>query len=164
MPTSRASPPMVLRERKLCTGYTAHARRSRFFGCTPARKSPPSPHYVRLSTTGGGRTFGGSSPTSAGRNPPPDPARHAAPRSGSEFPKGFFLTRCAPPLTPPRPRPWSAHSSPKTQSAVGGAARVGAPVVALWASFECRLQLRVWALSRTLAPDQRLSPRIRPVF
>jgi hypothetical protein len=31
----------------------------------------------------------GLSPTSAGRNPAPDPAHHAAPRSRSEFPKAF---------------------------------------------------------------------------
>src|ERR1035441_6362990 len=40
-------------------------------------------------------------------------ATHVAVR----VPQGFFLTRCAPPSTRPGPRPWSAPSSPKTQSA-----------------------------------------------
>src|SRR5713101_6421496 len=31
-------------------------------------------------------------------------------------PQGFFLTRCAPPSARPGPRPWSAPSSPRTQS------------------------------------------------
>src|SRR5580658_1415594 len=31
-------------------------------------------------------------------------------------PQVFFLTRCAPPSTRPGPRPWSAPSSPRTQS------------------------------------------------
>src|SRR6266496_2473679 len=32
-------------------------------------------------------------------------------------PQDFFLKRCAPPSTRPGPRPWSAPSSPRTQSA-----------------------------------------------
>src|SRR5271169_6260240 len=32
------------------------------------------------------------------------------------LPQDFFLARCAPPSTQPRPRPWSAPSSPRTQS------------------------------------------------
>src|SRR5215469_5457923 len=31
-------------------------------------------------------------------------------------PQGFFLTQCAPPSARPGPRPWSAPSSPRTQS------------------------------------------------
>src|SRR5580704_8422644 len=31
-------------------------------------------------------------------------------------PQDFFLARCAQPSTPPRPRPWSAPSSPRTRS------------------------------------------------
>src|SRR5215469_5631178 len=55
-------------------------------------------------------------PTSAGRNPRLGPAHHAAPNRRLEFPKTFFLARCAPPSTPPRPRPWSEPSSPRTRS------------------------------------------------
>src|SRR5271165_2885235 len=33
-----------------------------------------------------------------------------------KVPQDFFLARCAPPSTRPGPRPWSAPSSPRTQS------------------------------------------------
>src|SRR5262249_37773443 len=57
------------------------------------------------------------SPTSAGRNPRLDPAHHATPRYRLEFPKTFFLARCAPPSAQPGPRPWSAPSSLRNRSA-----------------------------------------------
>src|SRR5271168_4774468 len=54
--------------------------------------------------------------------PAPDEIHHLIPHivrypgRGQSSPR-LFLTRCAPPSTPPGPRPWSAPSSPKTQSA-----------------------------------------------
>jgi hypothetical protein len=54
--------------------------------------------------------------------PAPDEIHHLIPHimrhpgRGQSSPR-FFLTRCAPPSARPGPRPWSAPSSPRTQSA-----------------------------------------------
>src|ERR1035437_8161541 len=60
-------------------------------------------------------------PISGLLRPAPDEIHHLIPhimrhpRRGQSSPR-LFLTRCAPPSTRPRPRPWSAPSSPRTQS------------------------------------------------